>query len=99
MEIIFEYHNIRRQKRLSSIAIKKLNKLLEKYPFVVRAQVFLKEENHPKEKRHISGIRLSAPGPLLFASSNCNNFLSAVNKTLKNLNTQLQKRKAIMYTN
>ena len=46
----------------------------------------------------IAEIRLSAPGPRLFAESSNSNFEHAVAEVAEQLKTQLEKRKASMKT-
>ncbi|MBW1295384.1 HPF/RaiA family ribosome-associated protein [Aquimarina litoralis] len=99
MEIIFEYHNARSNGYVSSMATKKLKRLIRKYPFIIKSYVFFKEELSLKEKGrgYICGIRLSSPGPLLYASSHNSDLLSALNETIKSLKTQLNKRKSLLH--
>lgn len=75
---------------------KKLNKLAEKYDWIIRAKVTFKKENDPKGKGKICEIELSLPGPKLFAFSNEKDFQMAVKETLQDLDKQLKKRKGIM---
>ena len=59
MDINFEYHDVKASQRLEELAIEKVNKLLDKYDFIVRADVFFKSENtsdHNKGK--VCNIRL-----------------------------------------
>ncbi|MFK8060554.1 MAG: HPF/RaiA family ribosome-associated protein [Polaribacter sp.] len=44
----------------------------------------------------ICGVRLSVPGPRLFAESSNDNFESSVSETLKELEIQLRKKKEKM---
>ena len=54
---------------MSDIVIAKLEKLAKKYDWVIKADVFFKLENDPSKMGKICEIRLSAPGPQLFAKS------------------------------
>ncbi len=74
----------------------KLRQLSEKYPWLIRADVIIKEENDPTPKGKISEIRLSAPGPLIFASSDEESFEASVAETIRDLEKQLKKRKGKM---
>lgn len=72
----------------------KLEKLAGKYEWITNAAVFLKTEKHPNEENYVCEIRLSVPGPQLFASSNETNFNTAINNTIQQLGVQLEKQKA-----
>lgn len=94
MNIIFEYHNVSASARLEEFANKHLNKLVDKYDFLVRADVFFKTENTSDEnKGKICNIRLSAPGPRLFAVSSHGSFEASVKESVSDLERQLRKRK------
>ncbi len=93
MKTVFEYTNVNASDRLESYVLKKLTKLSNKYPFVMRGDVFFKKENSSNQKSHICGIQLSVPGPRLYASSKEKNFESAISETVYDLNDQLKKRK------
>lgn len=74
----------------------KLDKLVGKYEWITNAAVFLKTEKHPNEENYVCEIRLSVPGPQIFASSNETNFNTAINSTIQQLSVQLEKQKAKM---
>ncbi|MRH99536.1 30S ribosomal protein S30 [Kriegella sp. EG-1] len=94
MNIIFEYHNVKASERLEEFATKHLNKLADKYDFIVRADVFFKTENTSEEnKGKICNIRLSAPGPRLFSESSTGAFEASAKETIGELERQLSKRK------
>ena len=44
MNINFEYDNVSASERLEALATEKINKLVNKYDFIVRADVFLKQK-------------------------------------------------------
>ncbi|HZH69365.1 MAG TPA: HPF/RaiA family ribosome-associated protein [Flavobacteriaceae bacterium] len=73
-----------------------LNKLAKKYDWLISAMVFFKKENDPKGKGKICDMELSLNGPRIYASSNEKNYELAVKETMKDLEKQLKKRKAIM---
>ncbi|MHA7056974.1 ribosome hibernation-promoting factor, HPF/YfiA family [Aquimarina sp. M1] len=98
MKTVFEYTNVSASDRLESFVEEKLNNLSKKYPFVIRGDIFLKKENRDDNTGHVCGIRLSAPGPRLYASSDETNFEEAITETIRDLNDQLQKRKDKMKT-
>lgn len=94
MDIIFEYHNVTQSDRLESLAKEKLTALKVKYDMVHRADVFFKEENTSSDETGmICNIRLSLPGPRLFAEASHANFVSSISESVSDLETQLRKRK------
>ncbi|SEL94796.1 putative sigma-54 modulation protein [Aquimarina amphilecti] len=98
MKTVFEYTNVSASNRLESFVEEKLTNLSNKYPFVIRGDVFFKKENKDDDTGHICGIRLSAPGPRLYASSEKTSFKEAITETIRDLNNQLEKRKDKMKT-
>ncbi|MFL1895289.1 ribosome hibernation-promoting factor, HPF/YfiA family [Aquimarina sp. W85] len=99
MKLNFEYHDVTASKRLEQLAQEKLDKLENKYDFIIRGDVFFKTENTSSDETGmICSIRLSAPGPRLFAESNSKNFEAALAETVNDLQRQLSKRKEKMNT-
>ena len=99
MNINFEYDDVKASARLEELATKKLEKLEDKYDFIVRADVFFKKENTSSpDTGLICNIRLSAPGPRLFAESNNAKFEVAIAASEEELERQLEKRKGKMKT-
>jgi ribosomal subunit interface protein len=74
----------------------KLAYLAGKYEWIINADVFFKKEKETHGKGHICEIKLSLPGPLVFASSDKDSFESAVAETVNDLDKQLRKRKDTM---
>ena len=72
---------------------KKLEKIAQKFDWVISADIFLKKEEVDPKKGNICEIRLSVPGPRLFASSSEASIEAAAAATLKALEIQLKKRK------
>lgn len=94
MNINFEYDNVNASERLESLATEKINKLVNRYDFLVRADVFFKTENTSSpETGMICNIRLSAPGPRLFAEASHDTFEAAIKESISDLERQLRKRK------
>ena|SRR5690606_1404802 len=94
MNINFEYHDVKASPRLEEMVTKKLGKLEDKYDFIIRADVFFKKENaSSSEKGLICGIKLSAPGPLLFSESSNAKFEMSIASAIDELERQLEKRK------
>lgn len=98
METNFEFVQLNKSESLEDFTQKKLDKLETKYDFIVRSQVTFKKEESQVPNGFICNINLSAPGPQLFAEANENSFEAAVSKTVKELDRQLEKRKAKMST-
>ncbi|MEZ4971210.1 MAG: ribosome-associated translation inhibitor RaiA [Flavobacteriaceae bacterium] len=97
MNINFEYDDVKASARLEELATRKLEKLEDKYDFIVRADVFFKKENTSTPNTGlICNIRLSAPGPRLFAESNNAKFEMAIAASVEELERQLEKRKGKM---
>ncbi len=99
MDIIYEYDGVTASKRLESFTEEKLNKLHHKFDDIIRADVFLKQENTSSvETGMICNIRLSLPGPRIFAEASNQNFEESVMESVKELERQLKKRKDKMKT-
>ena len=98
MKIVYEYDNLSASSRLETLVEKKLKDLIVKYPFVIRGDVFFKKENFQEEKDKGCGIRLSAPGPRIYASSTEDSFEAAIKESINELENQLERRKDKMST-
>lgn len=97
MDIIFEYHDVMQSDTIENLATERLEKIAKKYEMVIRADVFFKTENTSSDQTgKICGIRLSLPGPRVFAESSKENFMVAIAETTKDLERQLRKRKEKM---
>lgn len=97
MQIIYEYHDIVQSDRLEQVAKEKLYNLEKKYDMIIRADVFFKEENtSSNETGKICNIRLSLPGPRLFAEASHEDFVSSIAESVNDLERQLRKRKEKM---
>lgn len=96
MTINIQYVQMATSEAMNSLLTTKLNKLGRKYDWIIRAQVRFKQENDPTGNGKICEMELSAPGPRIFAQSNEDDFEKAAAKTIKDLERQLSKRKAIM---
>ncbi len=99
MDINFEYDKVKASEALEEFTTEKIQKLFNKYEFIVRADVFLKLENTNDDKSgKVAGIRLSAPGPRLFAEDSKDTFHKSVSEVITQLERQLAKRKGKMKT-
>ena len=93
MTVNFQYVDIDASEWLSEHTKEKLDKLAHKYEFIVSAEVFFKEDKNEPVNSKICNIRLSLPGPRIFATSNEKNYEMAVKETINDLEKQLKKRK------
>lgn len=98
MDINFEYDKVKASNDLEQYTAEKVQKLFNKYEFIVRADVFFKVENAGNNTGKIAGIRLSAPGPRLYAEDNNETLHKSVSEVVSQLERQLSKRKGKMKT-
>tara|TARA_R100001369_G_scaffold20091_2_gene36917 strand:- start:111409 stop:111708 length:300 start_codon:yes stop_codon:yes gene_type:complete len=98
MEAIFQFVQLTKSERLEELTQKKLDKLENKYDWIIRADVFFKKQDGMEPKGFICNIKLSVPGPQVFAESNETSFEAAMAETVSDLDRQLSKRKAQMKT-
>ena len=75
---------------------KKLDKLENKFDWIISADVLFKEENDTNGKGKICAIELHIPGPRIHASSNDDSCEAAAAETVSDIQKQLVKRKAEM---
>lgn len=98
MDINFEYNDVKASAELETVVREKLNKLADKYEFLIKADVFFKLENTPTNQTgKISEIKLSMPGPNLFAESSKENFQISFADALEKVRRQVEKRKDKMH--
>ncbi len=93
MTIDIQYIQMPTSEAMNNLMSTKLNRLSRKYDWIIRADVFFKQENDPSGKGKICEIRLSLPGPRIFAKSNEDDFEKAAAATINDLEIQLKKRK------
>jgi len=93
MTVNFQYVNVDVSETLSQFTTERLNKLSEKYEFLISAQVYFKQDEKDHEAGKICNVELSLPGPRIFATSNEREYELAVSETIRDLNRQLEKRK------
>ena len=99
MDINFNYVHVSASERLEDFTTKRLNKLKERYNWIVRAEVFIKKENTSShDTGMICDIKISAPGQNIFTSSSEKTFEAAISKSIEELKRQLQKKKEKMST-
>ncbi|MEP5338378.1 MAG: ribosome-associated translation inhibitor RaiA [Algibacter sp.] len=98
MKINIQYVHMATSEAMNAYVTEKLENLFKKYDWIINAEVHFEVEHNAKVKGKICKIELSAPGPRLFASSDESNYEDAVKNTIKDLETQLKKRKQIFHT-
>lgn len=98
MTVNFQYVNIDVSDTLSALTEEKLEKLANKFEFLISAQVFFKHDDKDHKAGKICNIELSLPGPRIFATSNKKNYEMAMNETINDLIRQLKKRKEVYKT-
>ncbi|MBD0776749.1 ribosome-associated translation inhibitor RaiA [Maribacter sp. ANRC-HE7] len=96
MTINIQYVQMPTSEAMNELITIKLNRLAAKFEWVIRAEVYFKQENDPTGKGKICEMELSAPGPRIFARSDEDDFEKAAANTIKDLEKQLNKRKAVM---
>lgn len=98
MTINIQYVQMATNEAISEYVTGKLQKLGQKFEWIIKAVVHFKHENDPKGKGKICKMELSLPGPRIFATSNEKNYELAVTNTIRDLQIQLKKRKEIYKT-
>lgn len=94
MTINFEYHEVAASPRLEAFVSEKLDKLENKYDFIIGADIYFKKEKSSKpEIGKICNVRIETPGTTIFAEASTASFEASVAKVVDELRTQLQKRK------
>ena len=98
MTINIQYVKMPTSDSMTEYVEKRLEKLAEKYEWLIRAEVTFKMENNVYGKGNICEIEVSLPGPKIFASSKDETFEGAAKESVLDLERQLKKRKAKMTT-
>jgi putative sigma-54 modulation protein len=98
MTINFRYVNVDVSQTLNAFTEEKLAKLFNRYEFLIGATVRFKQDENNHTKGKICDIELSLPGPRIFATSDEAKYEVAVRQTIKDLETQLKKRKEVFNT-
>jgi len=99
MSINFNYQHVTGSQELEAFTEEKLKSIFERYNWVTRADVFFRnEKTSSRETGKIAEVRLSAPGPRLFAEESHNTFKESISKVVSQLKKQCEKRKAEMTT-
>lgn len=82
---------------VDALVREKIDKLGRKYNWITNAAVFFKNEPDDNERTRICEIRLSVPGPQLFASQNEESYEKAVHGVIKQMEVQLEKHKSKLH--
>ena len=98
MTVNIQYVGVDASETLSAFAKEKLEKLFNRYEFLITASVHFKQDEKDHNDGKICKIELSLPGPRIFATSNERNFEVSVRETIGDLNRQLKKRKQVYKT-
>ncbi|MGO4822056.1 MULTISPECIES: HPF/RaiA family ribosome-associated protein [unclassified Flavobacterium] len=96
METTIQFVQTEKNSNAEDLVIEKLENLSNHYSWLIKAKVFFKEVKDSKGKGKICEITLSCPGPQIFASSDEETFEAAAAETIRDLQVQLNKRKADM---
>lgn len=95
MQIQFNYQHVSGSTELETFTKNKLQTIFDRYSWVTRADVFFRKENTSSDDSGmIANIRLSAPGPRMFAEESHDSFHESVSKVSRQLITQCEKRKS-----
>ncbi|MCB0383220.1 MAG: ribosome-associated translation inhibitor RaiA [Psychroserpens sp.] len=98
MNVNIRYVNIDVSETLNTFTEEKLAKLFSRYEFLIGATVRFKHDDNSHTKGKICDIELSLPGPRIFATSDEAQYEVAVRETIKDLETQIKKRKEVFNT-
>ncbi|MCA0131939.1 HPF/RaiA family ribosome-associated protein [Winogradskyella alexanderae] len=98
MTVNFQYVNTDVSETLSAFITEKLEKLANKFEFIISAQVYIKHDDKDHKAGKICNIELSLPGPRIFATSNEREYELAASETINDLTRQLKKRKQVYKT-
>ncbi len=97
MKASVQFVNMEKSPYVEELLMKKLNKLFKKYEWILEAKVRYKLEKGSVGKGRICEIRLSVPGPYIFASSDEESFEMATDETINDLKQQLRTKKRELY--
>ena len=98
MTVNIQYVDLDVSETLSAFTREKLEKLFNRYEFLISASVHFKQEGSDHDAGKICSIELSLPGPRIFATSNTHNYEVSVRDTISDLERQLKKRKEVFKT-
>lgn len=91
MQIDIQYFNAEPDWETKRFISEKLFKLQFRYKWIMGMKVYLKDENHDRNKSKVVELKLEVPDETLFSSARGENFHIAAKDALAGLATQLQK--------
>lgn len=95
MNVTYNYQHVAGSKDLENYTEEKLQVIFNRYDWVTRADVYYRLENTSQpDKGKIVEIKLSCPGPQLFAEESHASFHESINRVVDQLKKQCEKRKA-----
>ena len=94
MEIKIQFVQVPKSEAVETFVIKKLIKMSEKYEWLIRADVFYKLEPDTKGRGKVCEIRLSLPGPRIFAFSDEESFEAATDEAIDSLRRKIERYKS-----
>ena len=93
-----QFVNMKNNDRLEISILDKLEKLEQKFEWIINARVYLKEEKFKDTiKDKLCEIDLSVPGPNIFTKSYNESYEAAIADAFMELEIQLRKHKDKMY--
>lgn len=95
MTINIQYLHMPTSEAMNELLTQKLEKLGSKYDWIISTDVYFKLTNDRTGKNKVCEIKMEVPGPRIFAASIEDNFEKAAAESLKDIERQLKKRKAI----
>ena len=96
MKTNIQFVNSETKASAEQVVQRKLDKLENKYDWIISADVMFREEKSTSGKGKACAIEISLPGPKIHASSNEDSFEAAAAESVKDIEKQLKKRKAEM---
>ena len=93
MNINLQFVQTRTYPKVAPLVYEMLENLQKKFNWIRNAEVFFQEEKNSHGKGKICEIRLSVPGPVIYASSDEASFEAAVTETADNLERKLKSHK------
>ncbi|MFD2519005.1 HPF/RaiA family ribosome-associated protein [Salinimicrobium flavum] len=96
MKTNIQFVNTESKLSAEQLVQRKLDKLENKFDWIISADVMFKEEKSTNGKGKVCAIEISLPGPKIHASSKEDSFEAAAAESVKDIEKQLKKRKAEM---
>lgn len=97
MKTEIEFVDTIRDENLERQITEELNKIEDRYPWVIHAIVYLKKGKEPHHEG-VCELELRMPGNPIFVKEDGEKFKFAITKTFDVMHRQLEKRKKKMYS-